>query len=402
MRRVWVGVAVLVSVLALPGLFVLWSRHAATRRLLEVERENARRVEALQARGYARPPVFDDPLPGDTAEDYHDAANLARVLGGNPPSPWVLDADEDLRMSDEAFTHVREPARDCAEAVVRALRRETCRRDREYAAGTDSSFGDPLFQIWGVLLLGAEAERRAGSPGEALRTLTAQLGLAADAMRGVEIEDFDDLPTFEATRRRWEAVLAGPRPAAAELEAAARALDRIEAALPGIPDALRAQRDYELVDLIRCWRGGVLNRFDPIEPSWKHLGSQDLAYCEEIRRIETWFARTLDTGEGDERLAACRRGDAARRLQLALTRAATAVAWYEAEHGKAPADLRALVPRYLPRVPLCALSGLPFRYDGNALWAGGGDGDDDGGRPTSRPWLYDENGDAVWTLRRSR
>lgn len=65
------------------------------------------------------------------------------------------------------------------------------------------------------------------------------------------------------------------------------------------------------------------------------------------------------------------------------TIAALALHRWHAEHGSFPESLDALVPAYLPRLPLDPVDGKPLRYaitpDGPVLYSLGADGDDDGG-----------------------
>jgi hypothetical protein len=61
-----------------------------------------------------------------------------------------------------------------------------------------------------------------------------------------------------------------------------------------------------------------------------------------------------------------------------------ALAAYRADHGSYPADLAALVPKYLPAIPEDLFSGGPLRYKGQragyVLYSVGPNGKDDGGR----------------------
>ena len=54
-------------------------------------------------------------------------------------------------------------------------------------------------------------------------------------------------------------------------------------------------------------------------------------------------------------------------------RTATAIAWYEAEKGSPPQCLEALVPRYLPELPVCPFTGKTIPYaDGRLIAKGWG------------------------------
>jgi hypothetical protein len=95
--------------------------------------------------------------------------------------------------------------------------------------------------------------------------------------------------------------------------------------------------------------------------------------------IETWGrAGTTHPGESDFGFVFQQR-DAKLRLLIADL----AVRLHRGEHGSLPADLRELVPRYLPSVPIDPFSGAPIIYrpqgDNFLLYCVGRDGKDDGG-----------------------
>jgi len=77
-----------------------------------------------------------------------------------------------------------------------------------------------------------------------------------------------------------------------------------------------------------------------------------------------------------------------------------AIAWYEAEKGVYPAALNDLVPKYLPTVPDCPLTGLPLRYTAGKVWSVGADRKDDGGAHDDMASEEDSTGDIVWEVKR--
>ncbi len=84
-----------------------------------------------------------------------------------------------------------------------------------------------------------------------------------------------------------------------------------------------------------------------------------------------------------------------------LAMVAIALWLYRHEHGRYLENLQALVPRYLPQVPLDPFDGRPLRYQhlksGFKLWSVGPNLKDDGGLKTKQ-WPL--KGDIVWTAAR--
>ena len=80
-------------------------------------------------------------------------------------------------------------------------------------------------------------------------------------------------------------------------------------------------------------------------------------------------------------------GCAARRVALGrVIRAALAISLHRSEHATPPETLAALVPSFLPSVPIDPWNGTPLRYDAgpmNRVWSVGRNGRDEGG--TRRP-----------------
>jgi hypothetical protein len=92
--------------------------------------------------------------------------------------------------------------------------------------------------------------------------------------------------------------------------------------------------------------------------------------------------------------------DLVSRMTLTLLRVATAVAWYQAEKGVFPATLEELVPKYLPRVPVCPLTGMPLGYRPGCVWSPGWNRVDDGGKPGKDNDADAKDGDYVWTVKK--
>ena len=164
----------------------------------------------------------------------------------------------------------------------------------------------------------------------------------------------------------------------------------------------------------------------PFEVSWRHLYSPRLRTAEALDEIDP-VPLPLEGREGLTWLEAIRRLEAAtpveptspaaaletmfrlvapraaqtlglHAMQHHLAEVAVALTRYRAAHGTWPTALEALVPRYLESLRVCPLSGLPLGYTEGVVWSGGGDGDDDGGRPLSKDDGWNADGDRVWDL----
>jgi len=94
--------------------------------------------------------------------------------------------------------------------------------------------------------------------------------------------------------------------------------------------------------------------------------------------------------------------DAVTLLGRVLLRVSVAIAWYEGERGRYPERLEDLVPRFLSKVPVCPLTGLPLRYQGGKVWSVGKNRVDDGGTPDPQDLEEGGTGDVVWRLGRRK
>ena len=65
-----------------------------------------------------------------------------------------------------------------------------------------------------------------------------------------------------------------------------------------------------------------------------------------------------------------------------------------------PEKLEDLVPRYLPKIPVCPLTSKPLGYQNGRVWSAGRNGVDDGGVPGKDNDVDAQDGDVVWVIRR--
>jgi len=96
-----------------------------------------------------------------------------------------------------------------------------------------------------------------------------------------------------------------------------------------------------------------------------------------------WRSRNEQAGEEDKSMTTA--GLILQNLfssiaQVRLTRTSLLLRAWTLEHGgQLPDSLEALVPEYLPELPVDPYDGKPLRYDQAKLWSVGGDLKDDGG-----------------------
>ncbi len=421
--------ALLLAILAVPalaaGAVVLLPGWSLAKARARVEAELVRR-ETL---GFDRAPILDPPAAGDIAEAYEEAG---RRLDEAPaplrtavqrvqffPPVVGLPADADLARLEGSLGVV-------VEAVEEGPRRSSFRFDLDYRPGLSRWKERRLPEILAqALFLETERARARGTGSDALRAWTALLGYSSDRLRGIEAYlalHAQDMPL--AAIWLLDRLFVSHAPGAPELREALRALDRVEAEWPGIEEAVRI---HFLICRVSVLTGDGASLSAP-DPDWRYLWRRDavdLALLRALQGEERLFtglfrlppgkrkaeAERVDT----ERLEAPGLGgprnwhgfqayvdhDLWRRSAFGLMKTALAAAWEEAEAGRPPERLEALVPRRLSALPLCPETGQPYGYSPGRVWGRGYDGKDDGGRPLPDDFSS-EDGDLVIRLPRRR
>ncbi len=112
--------------------------------------------------------------------------------------------------------------------------------------------------------------------------------------------------------------------------------------------------------------------------------------------LSPWFEKDFSLPNFSKALNTATRNEVLR--EMAVT--SLALKRYALRHGRLPDQLAALVPEFLPEVPIDWWDGKPLRYRLNTggtylLYAVGWDGKDDGGIPTIK-FRLDSPGDQVW------
>jgi hypothetical protein len=385
-RRRWIPILIVLTLLGSAPAFVgvAWRRaHRKVRSLLQVPEDLAMKIWLAE---YRRPSLFGDPLPGN-AWDHYGRVNREIMSSEDR-------YDELLAIRNSAYP-VRFPPdiarfpvdhRAWVDELFLGLRSDTLRR-----TWTDPTVAH-LPALEAFLIVCAEAERQAGHDTEALRLLCGALTVSGDFRRGVFPSQVgQDLDGERYVAVIWRLVLQGHGLAPAELQSVCALLDRIEEIRPTLFDAIRNHHEDRRARKVSAYVANPKS----LPPGWRELWNPTIRACEladdldrstrailalegrppweregvveEVQNVITeqdqvWVeAHTLPAQAKDFHWEAVGRG------MRDLIRVATALARYEAEKGRMPERLADLVPRYLPRPPVCAASGSPFPYEGGVL-----------------------------------
>jgi hypothetical protein len=368
------------------------------RRTLDAHALQSRAVlESFPAEFSGRPAIFDPPETGD-AWDLELQA-LARISGKT-----IDPNDHPLRhrfVGFEAWT-LSEPAirrrarrHDTSEPVLdllrSALRRRSATPGHRPGWGLDHMADDAIEALRDTY---AELHFR-GRDLDAFERLILGVGLAQDLARHGDMLHRSTLWVTEVQAAfRAKDILEAHVLTPHELELVATWLDRLSAARPPLSRTMAIENALERVCTGEPTYPVVIQ--DPVlqsspTPTWRELRSPLIRDAKKV----TILARIAADLEGFQALppwereaAVKKRLDAmdlgtcqswqvpqpihyqyeARALTwMTMLRVAVAVAWYESERGKLPATLQDLVPRHLPAVPPCPLTGRPVHLERDAL-----------------------------------
>jgi hypothetical protein len=391
--RRWIPVLFILALLGAAPVFVgaaWWRAYRRVKALADDE-------EALQARTskaeYRRPSLFGDPLPENGWLHFEKALfeidrspTLTEELAG------ILNSAYPVRFPPPSeLSRLRDECRGTIDQLFLGLRCDRLRR-----TGTPVPLAD-LVSNQTFLIACAEAERQAGHDAEGLRLLCAILSISGDYRRGVSPSHFRDGDVERYTAVLWREVLSNHALTAAQLEAACRMLDRIERGRPTIYDAIRIQHEEDRSRLVTEYPAKAAENEE--RPELRHLWSWTFKLCELLDNQEQEFRAILalegrPAWEVERAVAAMEKAvprswrevgrprlpthqlpvrsmdfieDALGRSRRDLIRVATALAWYQVETGRMPERLADLVPRYLPRDPVCPATGTPFPYEAGVL-----------------------------------
>jgi hypothetical protein len=446
-RRAWKIVLGLLAVflLILGGIVLDVHRRAAA--YLERERAevNAARA-AFLARDPSRPTASRDPVDGNAWDHYGPALS---VLGAIPeelsnlmPEVNVEATEEDIPDEHAIYNLVLE----YREPIAQLREGARCRSGRLHQQTLDAKDDLPtsdLLPSYRFLCGVIGHEHRMGRDEEALRTAAIELQLAQDYGRtGTLLSTLlqcigEGLVCSEMSRIFSGSIIA-PKP----LEEFAATLDRLDATRPDFIDCWKGEGIFtKRLMLDTSWDElfGNAFRFGPppkprvVRPSWRNMFSERITRArgiarisecyervEELRPLPSWkriaraealrgeFQRSGPHGSTDNEvldvvwpaLSRPFQRDAVAQLQRTLLRLSIAISRFDADQGRMPVRLEDLVPRYLPQVPVCPLTGLPLLYKDGKVWSVGRNLVDDGGVEDSGG--NDDGGessDVVWTVK---
>jgi hypothetical protein len=217
------------------------------------------------------------------------------------------------------------------------------------------------------------------------RILTAA-GIILEFNRGFGGWHMTEGPSILEPLESWIDCLAHGSYTRADLRTMAAGLNLLKEHRIRMVDRLRANLCHEEVGLIADVDEPT--RTMRQKPQWRHLKSRTLLVtgllkeCGEAgltllsleplpvwEQIQSPSLRTMIDRRSDTfQLAAIRYGMECWEIALLdALRLCTAMARHRAETGAFPPTLEALVPRYLPTIPICASTGKPFPYENGVL-----------------------------------
>jgi hypothetical protein len=209
-------------------------------------------------------------------------------------------------------------------------------------------------------------------------------------------------------------------------------LDRLDAARPDFMDCWKGEELLERKLILDQRWDDLFNRM-PVRPSWRALWSERITRAqalvrihecyrqvEELRLLPPWeriaAADKIDRGNhltggssssgnvlvdlAMPSFSRSFRRDAIAQLGRVLLRVSVAIARFEGDQGRNPSQLDELLPKYLPMLPVCPLTGTPLRYKDGKVWSVGENLVDDGGTVDVHTPDSGGAGDVVWTVKR--
>jgi hypothetical protein len=439
-RRLWqvlIGLALGLG-LAAGGLY--WSVQQRAAAVFERYETRAKTlIRDLRARPLRRPDLY----PPTSGED--GWATLEAALVGFEAIPQadqdeipLINGDPEFQPDLETLEDIYRKYAPLVEQLRESQRRTGFRpKDRfEDGLGMDEPNVSRMIRAARFLADRSIHLYQSGRRAEALESLTLGFAAAQDLARSPTLLRVLVLIVSEGIQEvNFRDMLQTSEFTATELAGFARTLDRLAETRPEMSDAFRTEE--ALLDLtVATWGASRVSSPSSLDlggvfenRSWRYLFSQRLAAAAALSEFEGLFQRAeaLRGLSPDLRAAEMEKisksaaespnplirhlfpsmgkafqRDAVAQLQWVLMRVSVGLAWYMTEKGTPPATLEDLVPRYLPKVPACPLTGLPLRTRDGKVWSVGKNRVDDGGKPGKNDDIDDDDGDVVWTVKRRK
>ena len=433
-RRIWFRVAlgIAVAVAIVLGVMIDLKRKASAI-LKRHEEATLAKVAEFRGRSWPRVVLFGQAAAGNRWDDFTKALDAFDAIpqADLDELPGFQDSDPDWKPDPEKIDAVLARHQGCVDQLRAACRKDTLRPAYAYEQGynMDLPYISKAMSASRYLAAAAERAHELGRDREAADHAVLALSVGQDTgVGGPVINRLVEFACEQHAIRAMRKIVAGHALSAGELQELGTTLDRLWASRPRQLESFEIEDSTSRLGLVMALNDPAAGTLwgGPAK-SWRYFFSANLLMAEALNEYEIFFAEAarLDPLRGPELLEAAQalerktkrsrnpivagaipalargfRRDAITGMNWNLMRTSVALAAYEKEHGAWPAKLEDLVPRYLPRIANCPMSGQPVRLAPGKVWAFGGDGDDDGGRALVDEDREDDDGDVVWTVKR--
>jgi len=403
-RRIWFRVAlgIAVAVAIVLGVMIDLKRKASAI-LKRHEEATLAKVAEFRGRSWPRVVLFGQAAAGNRWDDFTKALDAFDAIpqADLDELPGFQDSDPDWKPDPEKIDAVLARHQGCVDQLRAACRKDTLRPAYAYEQGynMDLPYISKAMSASRYLAAAAERAHELGRDREAADHAVLALSVGQDTgVGGPVINRLVEFACEQHAIRAMRKIVAGHALSAGELQELGTTLDRLWASRPRQLESFEIEDSTSRLGLVMALNEYEIffaeaARLDPLR------GPELLEAAQALER-KTKRSRNPIVAGAIPALARGFRRDAITGMNWNLMRTSVALAAYEKEHGAWPAKLEDLVPRYLPRIANCPMSGQPVRLAPGKVWAFGGDGDDDGGRPMVDEDREDDDGDVVWTVRR--